>query len=59
MTGPGLWPFRSGVDPPPHAAPVSIVLTPGEKPDIRRYLASAARAEQVEVMYSGSADDNL
>ena len=57
MTRLGLQPYQAGDGPPLGSVPVSVVvLTLNEEPNIRRCLASAAWAEQVVVVDSGSAD---
>ena len=55
-----LRPYRSGDWPPPASVPVSvIVLTRDEAVNIAHCLASAAWAEQVLVVDSGSVDDTV
>ena len=57
MTRLGLRPYQVGDDPPPGSVPVSVVvLSLNEEPNIRRCLASAAWADQVIVVDSGSTD---
>ena len=57
MTRLSLRPYRVDDNPPPGSVPVSVVvLTLNEEPNIRRCLASVARAGQVVVVDSGSAD---
>jgi glycosyltransferase involved in cell wall biosynthesis len=56
----GLRPYRPGDQPAQASVPVSVVvLTRDEEPNIRRCLASAAWADQVVVVDSGSVDDTV
>lgn len=60
MTRIGLRPWRQGDDPPPRSVPVAVVvLTRDEEVNIARCLSSAAWADQVVVVDSGSADDTV
>jgi glycosyltransferase involved in cell wall biosynthesis len=60
MTNLGLRPYSAGDEPAPGTVPVSvIVLTLNEEANIRRCMGSAAWAEQVLVVDSGSADNTV
>jgi glycosyltransferase involved in cell wall biosynthesis len=60
VTGLGLRPWRQGDVPLPRSVPVTVaVLTRDEEANIARCLRSAAWAEQVVVVDSGSADETV
>jgi glycosyltransferase involved in cell wall biosynthesis len=53
-------PYRAGDDPPVRSVPVSVViLTLNEEPNIHRCISSAAWADQVVVVDSGSTDNTV
>jgi glycosyltransferase involved in cell wall biosynthesis len=56
----GLRPYRAGDAPPPRSVPVTVVvLTRDEEVNVARCLASAAWADQVVVVDSGSTDGTV
>ena len=60
MTRLGLRPYRAGDRPPVGSVPVSVVvLARNEEPNVRQCLTSAAWADQVVVIDSGSTDRTM